>query len=182
MFFCYLFQARLLASAFESKLKKMLSSRNLSESALPAIAENLLKAAIDCSDKQSDGEGPPSFLMTELEGIYIQFQYAQRKIDESGNFKKFIVYFIYSQKLQIIMLFIVYKKERTHSVRQRSDAKKKASKIIDNINKWHAKAFSDDEESSDLVTMDDFLSGTFPWQHSGKKGYLFISQIENRNL
>ena len=91
MFFCYLFQARLLASAFESKLKKMLSSRNLSESALPAIAENLLKAAIDCSDKQSDGEGPPSFLMTELEGIYIQFQYAQRKIDESGNFKKFIV-------------------------------------------------------------------------------------------
>jgi hypothetical protein len=66
-------------------------------------------------------------------------------------------------------LFLVYKKERTHSVRQRNDEKKKASKIINNINDWHSKEFSDDEESSVLLTMEDFLNGLFPWQISEKK-------------
>jgi hypothetical protein len=64
----------------------MLLARSLSETNLPKIAAILVRAAIDCSEKNSEGEGPPSFLMTELEEICTQYQYAQRKIDESGIF------------------------------------------------------------------------------------------------
>lgn len=75
----------MLAVAFQSKLQDMLNERGLKECELPGIAELLLKAANTSDEKMSEGDGPPSYLMNELEGLFVQHQYAQKKVDEAGK-------------------------------------------------------------------------------------------------
>ena len=69
-----------------------------------------------------------------------------------------------------MFLILEYKKERTLGVRRRNDAKKKASKVIDKINIWHAQTFGEEEGLPVLVSMDEFLNGIFPWQLPNNKG------------
>ena len=56
-------------------------------------------------------------------------------------------------------------------MRQRSDARKRADKIIKQINKWHCEKVEEDVDTSPLVTMEDFLNGMFPWKLSENKGF-----------
>jgi hypothetical protein len=60
----------LLAAAFEMKLESTLKTLGLLKSDLPDIAKSILQSAIECSEKNSTEDGPPSFLMTDLEGLF----------------------------------------------------------------------------------------------------------------
>jgi hypothetical protein len=75
----------LLAAAFEMKLETTLKTLGLLKSDLPDIAKSILQSAIECSEKNSTEDGPPSFLMTDLEGLFVQYQYAQQSIDVSSR-------------------------------------------------------------------------------------------------
>lgn len=79
-------KARLLATAFSFKLGNLLTLRGLTELDLPSKAAGLRKSAEDCADKNEDSTGPPSYLMKELEGLFVQHQYAQKRVEESGNY------------------------------------------------------------------------------------------------
>ncbi len=75
----------MLAVAFRSKLEDMMKERGLKETELPGIAEKLLNAANTSDEKMSEGDGPPSYLMNELEGLFVQHQYAQKRVNEAGS-------------------------------------------------------------------------------------------------
>jgi hypothetical protein len=67
-----------------------------------------------------------------------------------------------------MFLILEYKKERTHGVPRRNDAKK-AFKVIDKINIWHGQKFGEEEGLPVLVSMDEFLKGIFTWQLPNNK-------------
>lgn len=81
----FFIQALIYVDAYALKLKHLLQSFNRKEEELPSIFADLIRMAEDCADKNIDGEGPPSYLLTDLEATFFEYQRAQTQIDEAGT-------------------------------------------------------------------------------------------------
>lgn len=65
-----LYKARILAEAYGAELRRMLHIYNLEEKDLAAVKAGLIKMAEDSAEKNVNGEGPPSYLMLDVEALF----------------------------------------------------------------------------------------------------------------
>ncbi|XP_045026506.1 uncharacterized protein LOC123470365 isoform X2 [Daphnia magna] len=63
-------RARILAEAYGAELRRMLHIYNLEEKDLAAVKAGLIKMAEDSAEKNVNGEGPPSYLMLDVEALF----------------------------------------------------------------------------------------------------------------
>ena len=71
--------------AYQKELNKQLEQANLTEDEIPQIYSDLVLTAEECSDKNTTGDGPPEYIISDLEATFFEYQRVQKQVDDAGN-------------------------------------------------------------------------------------------------